>query len=426
MRLTKVTLTCAGMLIFMMAGMLMLPVRASQPQWFPADGTTIDYAMTSYTSFNNGTGLNSTRFYVYNASGQYIYEPAYFYQQWPQAPTGTWPGATLVASNASVVLRHVYTAINSTTLQRITKVITGTIIDATQQLVMILSRDGTKIADVNFKLPNRIVQKESFMAEATDFASSFDPIDYFDNTAVPITSISPRFWVVSVTSDRIIALRDDGSQMNASYVAEKNGKLLLYTISDPATQGYSNAKATSLAFETTPSLVVSPPAPTIFDTLADWIILGIVAIFVFFLGLWAGRSHRLGSQARHQRDAARQLDEEANHLHRAEHLRAEAQHDRLSADASYKRAHNTREAARHGWRKVHEKPVSGAEATVRPVINPAFAQAEADIQESIKKNQATLDQEKKIAESDEKEAQKLIKEAKDAEDDANTLEHPPK
>jgi len=253
---------------------------AATTQWFPADKTSIEYTLSSYLTWNNGTADKSTSFTIYNATPYILFCPTKLDQV-----TAHIPSWTIIKSGATVKMRHVYADANSTTLYRSTIFLVDNLTFANNDWMgMLLAQSSISYTWVTMRsYVNQTYQKSNFVVPIL-----YDTMDYFDNSVGPGMITTDDFSIIAMTSDRIIALQMAGADTNLTYVAEMNGKITSYShVSKFGLSSVPNLHCSTFILETPPIMGSGIPGFPV-----EWILM-ISSAGIIFLVMMARKRKTL-------------------------------------------------------------------------------------------------------------------------------------
>lgn len=239
-----------------------LAAGATASQWAPSAGTTVDYTTKFFHNQQDGTSSESTLVNIYNSTYFYIVPSTLVYGPTPYDFETS--GRVLLAANASLVVRHRYEELSSTTLSRPMELIAGNLILANHTVYWVLDTQISGYTAIPMNLPG------IFTFQKGDFPQ--DPlgcnwIDHVDNSVETGQIFEYYLLVVSRTPSQII-LR---GTYNNTYTAGSDGKVTSFTwfssLSSPGlTAGYM--------FENTSGI----PGPTFSWIIASMMIGSVIAV----------------------------------------------------------------------------------------------------------------------------------------------------
>ncbi len=218
---------------------------AAPSQWFPDDATIIDYTLTNYVNWKNGTASYSSQFNVYNVTSDLYICPTKLDQVRP-LPTG-WP---LIKANAVIQMRHVYAEATPTTLNRTTYFLMDNItLPCNIEINFVIDHSNTSCCYCTMQATTNYTYQKSTLVDPP----TGDTTDYFDCTVTPGEMVMSAYTVMAKTSERITATKIDLIAANCTYVADLTGKVSSYTVvADFGVDPPSPLRNTAYMFETIP------------------------------------------------------------------------------------------------------------------------------------------------------------------------------
>jgi hypothetical protein len=258
------------------------PAATAVQQWFPSTGTKIEYTLTNSIRWKNNSIQVSDRFNVYNSSGIYVIVPSKLVAVAPQVPFSL----PLLYHDVAITCIHEYFEKSSTELNRTFHItmgnVTSPIIGMFEIFDFVQSWNNVTYQYNQFANQNIIVGKTAFMSDI-----NLDFFDYIDNSAMAGQKITTYWGIVTVTTDRIVAV----NSYNATIVAGTDGKVLSYTLASGGLSfaGQPNMAGVSFTFEVIQSNSIFSG---IFDSPVEWVILAGVGVALLIVGVLIGYSRR--------------------------------------------------------------------------------------------------------------------------------------
>jgi hypothetical protein len=209
---------------------LMLVILGSTPavfadtQWFPTEGTSIEFQISLNVELLNGSTYTSNKFDLYFYIDRYIAVSSINKHLFAE-PGNSW---TSILNNTELAMVHYYTENSSTQWNRTHSLSlgNGTVISFHKIHIY-----GLRAITGGWYSPifgdNDSVEKSSFFVTMT----SGSLMDYFNCSKGLGASIPPYSYIVtSVTSDTITATLGSGGDVFQTYVAGSDGKVSSHSV----------------------------------------------------------------------------------------------------------------------------------------------------------------------------------------------------
>ena len=250
----KTTTICCIQLAIVIALASTMVTGTLATQWFPADGTNCDYAISLNTSYNNNSFSLINTFDVYRYTSYLYVIPSIFHH----TPSISW---TSIQNNTQVVWRHVYTPFSPTQLNRTAGIVVGgTFYTASE--IDIWNTPGSWFQRYTTSL---IIQKANYY---TGLLTKIF-LDYFNCTARIGEQINPQFFILTNDgTQRILSYNytSAGEYYTITGFADNTGHMTKWVVADYYPTFYASYKAheTAIAFTaiTTPTSPLSLSATT--------------------------------------------------------------------------------------------------------------------------------------------------------------------
>ena len=201
------------------------------PQWFPEEGTQIDYSVTNIINLLNGTESTEVKFDIFGDLNVLTLRPVHLRHLTGIAEHSS---EESLVNNTTVILRTSYTNENSTHLLRTIKVVWETGESNESLFIIKLETAEGPISwnHLNLYSKDEYVQRNYFQEETLTI------VDYINNDFTigencGITNNHHNYLaIVAVTSDSLIAYCTDGatSTYNLTYVFDLDGRTKTVTI----------------------------------------------------------------------------------------------------------------------------------------------------------------------------------------------------
>nr|MDO8115325.1 hypothetical protein [Candidatus Sigynarchaeota archaeon] len=249
---------------------------AATAQWFPVSGTTTDYTASVLISFTNGTKSAYSLFNVFgNSSIPTMCQAQYFWHY----GNLTYP---TIAPGVEIKMRHVYTELNSTHMNRTTAFLFGNIVTNTTSVNFIYSR-GTSfvISRTFFQNAGIPVRKDGFMDEQAG-----ETFDHINNLAVIGDVVGTRYHVQAITreGEEILSYYDAIAQANETYITDSSGKVLSFQVATNWGIVNSEIATAEILFEVSSTSSM----PVIFESPVEWaVVIALAAVVVVLATLLA-------------------------------------------------------------------------------------------------------------------------------------------
>ncbi len=213
---------------------LMLVILGSTPavfadtQWFPTEGTSIEFQVSLNVELLNGSTYTSNKFDFYFYIDRYIAVASINKHLFTET-ANTW---TSIANETELSMLHYYTAHNSTQWNRTHSLRLGNGTVFSFEKIHIYSLRSTSGGSYKpIYGANDSVQKSNFFVSMTTGSL----MDYFDCSKGLGELIPPySYTVTSITSDTITATLGGGDVFQ-TYIAGRDGKVSLYSIKNTGT-----------------------------------------------------------------------------------------------------------------------------------------------------------------------------------------------
>lgn len=207
---------------------------ATSTQWFPDDGTTVEYTVTYYFTFKSGFNTECSEFILYNDSGTTFYAVPTVLRTY--FPSVVWPG-TIIISDTELRIQHTYSNYSATYLKKTVNIIWdgGSIAGNGKTFFLVLFEYVTADNIFQIHTSNTNILRDSFPG----FAGVFFLHDYIDASA---GILEPTPYLISnilITPNNIVArweLAPYGTNANLTYVADGTGKVLSFGYSVQSSQ----------------------------------------------------------------------------------------------------------------------------------------------------------------------------------------------
>ncbi len=267
-----------------------LPYTSAQTaQWFPEDGTILEYELKTFFTLDGGIKAESTTFDVFNhtLTSQIYFVSSY----WSDISTG-WidPNFTLIENDANLIIRNEYVLNTSISwLDRTTYIKTNVAeYIGSDELSFISYCYPSTYAHTPFFGDNPVsIEQGKFFSSIPD-KGPIEFCDNVDNTLSPgELAFEDDYFTIGLTDEHIIIMTYDDSFSyiyNRTLIADKSGQLqsFIYTFTNLDIKLY-NVDTVSYSFLKTDDEYISLLLLSLSDT-SNWI------LFAFFglLGLSIG------------------------------------------------------------------------------------------------------------------------------------------
>ena len=194
-------------------------VLGTTEQFFPADGTIDEYKLAFVFNWSNGTTEETTRFEVWNFSGNYYLVPMPMLVKEP----GLFDDFNILESDVEITLTRTYSDLSPTQLNR-TSNLKGNTTSFDENDIFV----GVMMGKSNISGTAKKIELSSRAIDKTNYWEGFsnDFVGYFDKDTALSEYVDFKHSVLAITDDSIIAFEvDPVSSMNTTYIADRQGKV---------------------------------------------------------------------------------------------------------------------------------------------------------------------------------------------------------
>jgi hypothetical protein len=199
-------------------------ISAANSQWFPAEGSVSEFAISSFYTFLNGTKLESNKYDLVNLSGNIRAVPSMNKQYiWYNNPGKS------IANATEISLRYTYTELTVNQWKRTPTFILGGNATSLPNLSVYLYYGGSGWSFRTFSGLDDSVYKNNFFTTLTGGAI----VDYIDSTKGIGCEIDPTpHSVLAITPDHIIALHLGLGEftVNSTIIAGRDGRVQVHIL----------------------------------------------------------------------------------------------------------------------------------------------------------------------------------------------------
>ena len=201
------------------------------PQWFPEEGTQIDYSVMNITKLLNGTESSEVKFDIFGTSTTLTIRPVHLRHLTGISEHNS---EESLVNDTTIILRTVYTNENSSHLLRNTKLLweTGESNNSLYIIKLETAEGPLSWNHINLYSKDEYIQRNHFIEDTLAIVDYINKEFAIGQNCGVTGGHHDDMSIIAITSDSLIAYCTDGAatNYNLTYVFNPNGRTISATI----------------------------------------------------------------------------------------------------------------------------------------------------------------------------------------------------